>query len=197
MHGPRRFLIAASIGFVAPLSAQVVAPLPAPLPLVVQPAPLPATRLEGFQPEAGSVVTMGFDDLGAAGRGRISMDVREVRDAGGHSASGVAVFVTENPERQERAFVDADELPDLLKGLDAVLEVTGNPTQFRKFETRYVTKGQLAFFAYSNASGAIEYAVQAGRPLPVFVRNLDAGEMQKLRVMFDTALQKLAANRGR
>jgi hypothetical protein len=63
------------------------------------PAPAPTTRLESFVPEAGSVLTMGSEELGTIGRSRIFVEVRQVRDSKGNSASGVAVLVNESPTR--------------------------------------------------------------------------------------------------
>jgi hypothetical protein len=145
------------------------------------------------------VVTLGFEDLGAVvGRtGGVILDVREVRDARGHSAGGVGLLIHEGNTRREQAFVDADEIPALLRGLDALLSVTGNPTPFKKFESRYTTKSRVALVAYSTASGAIEYSVQTGRPALVTVVSVDAVEMFKMREMFDTALRRLAAAGGR
>lgn len=68
-----------------------------------QPPPPPATKLEGFKPAAGSVVTLGYDELGnVAG---VSVDVREVRDLKSPGARGLLVDITESQYRRERAFV--------------------------------------------------------------------------------------------
>ena len=174
-----------------PSEAQVTAPLNTPLPALVTPAAPPGTRLESFVPEGGSVATLGYEELGTLGRNRISVEVRQVRDGKGNSASGVAVLVSEGPARLERAFVDVDEIPDVLKGLDALLAIRGNPTPFKKFESRFTTRGLLSFVAYSNTTGAIEYSVQAGRPLPATVVNLDAVEVLKMRSMLETAQHQL------
>lgn len=192
MHGLRRFVSAASlVVLVTPLMAQVAVPTPAPLPLVVQPAPAPSTKLEGFQPDAGAVVTLGYEELGTIARGRVSMDVRDLRDTKGNTAAGVTVFVTETSSRLERSFVDADEIPGVLKGLDALLAVTANPTPLKKFEVRFTTRSSLAFVAYSNAAGTIDYAIQAGRPWPATLLNIDGADMIRMRGLFELALQKL------
>jgi len=46
--------------------------------------------------------------------------------------------------------VDADEVGELLKGFDALLEVKANPTQFKNFEVRYTTRGELQLTAFSS-----------------------------------------------
>src|SRR4051812_28146106 len=105
------------------------------------PPPPPATKIEAFKPAAGSVVTMAYDELG--GVSGISVDVREFREAARAPVRGLVVEVTESQYREERSFVDADEIPELLRGIDALLGVNSNPTQFESFEVRYTTKGEL------------------------------------------------------
>ena len=166
-----------------------------PLPLVVQPVPTPATTLGGFHPEAGSLVILGYDELSVPDA-RIWGDVREVRDGTGTRARGVQLLISEF-ENRERPFVDADELPALLRGLDALLAVTENPTSFKKFEVRYTTRDNLAFVAYNTDAGSVGYLIQSGSPARVTVQNLGTAQMLKVRTMFETALQKLNQVSGR
>lgn len=154
------------------------------------PAPSPATKMEGFKPAAGSVLFFGYDDLGSVAG--VSVDVREMRDARASGVRGLLVEVTESQYRKERSFVDADEIPELLKGFDALLEVKSNPTAFKNFEVRYTTKGELQLTAFNSGSGSMMYAVQAGRVVKAQKVGLAAAEMQRLRVLFDAAAQKLA-----
>ena len=201
MRGFRCFVIAAVlVGLPASVSAQVGVPLSSPLPTVVQQAPIAATRLEGFQPADGSLVTLGHEDLGTVARNRVSVDVRDLRDSRGNSAGGLTMFLLDNQNqvpsgsgRNERAFIDVDELQGLLRGLDLLLKYMSNPTTYKGFEARYSTKSSLTFIAYVNSTGAIEYAIQAGRPLLATVRNIDAVEMLKLRGLIELGLQKLNA----
>lgn len=191
-----RLLVAAS--FVLGLAAQVVAQGTAAPPAAGQAAPAapalpPATKLEGFQPAAGSVVTFGFDELGTVTfGGGVSVDARELRDARGGAARGLVVAVTQDQFRKESAFVDADEIPELIKGVDALLGVKTNPTQFTNFEVRYTTRGALQITTFSDSKGQIRYGVRAGRTLTA-MRILDANDLTKLRGMFEAALRKLNA----
>ena len=167
--------------------AQVVVP--------ASPAPsvnaAPATKIEAFKPTAGSVVTLAYDELGGV-RG-ITVDVRELRDRGskGTVARGLLVEVTESQYRTERSFVDADEIPELLRGIDALLEVKANPTAFQNFEVRYTTKGELRVVAF-NTDNEIKYSVEAGRSLKAS-RHIDTDDMRKLREIFVAAQTKLAS----
>ena len=51
--------------------------------------PPPATKLEEFKPAAGSIVTVGYDELGKVGG--ISVDVREMRDSKGAAVRGLSM----------------------------------------------------------------------------------------------------------
>lgn len=132
-----RHLVAMLFAPVALASGQAAATAAA-----TTPPPTPATKIEAFKPNAGSIVTLAYDELGVV-RG-ISVDVRELRDASkSTTVRGLLVEVTESQYRTERSFVDADEIPELLRGIDALLEVKSNPTAFQNFEVRYTTKGEL------------------------------------------------------
>ena len=52
--------------------------------------------------------------------------------------------------REGRAFIDADEIPKLVKGIDALLDVSSNPTSFGNFEVRYSTKGDLQITGFNS-----------------------------------------------
>jgi len=147
--------------------------------------------MEAFQPAAGSVVTFGYDDLGSV-RG-VSIDVRELKDSRGADVRGLLVKVTENEYHKESAFVDADEIPELLKGFDALLAVNANPTQFKSFEVRYTTRGGLQLTAFNGFRDGIAYAVQAGRITKAQALPLSADDMRKVRALFESAQQKLAS----
>jgi len=152
---------------------------------------VPATKLEGFKPAAGSVVTFGYNNLGRVGGFGVSVDVREMRDARGVAVRGLVVEVYQGQYREERSFVDADEIPELLKGIDALLDVRANPTSFENYEVRYTTRGELQLTAYNSGKGDIHYAVQAGRVVTAQRTDLSADDMRKLRALFQAALDKL------
>jgi hypothetical protein len=158
--------------------------------MIVAPPLPPATMLEGFTPAIGSLLTLGFDDLGEVGG--VSVDVREMRDTRGGHVRGLVVDVTESQAIREQSFVDADEIPELLKAIDALIATTGNPTQFRNFEVRYATKGELELSAANSRNRGVVFTVTAGRLLKARRRFLTAGEMHQLRTLFEAASQKLA-----
>jgi hypothetical protein len=160
--------------------------------VVVRQDRVPATKLEGFSPAAGSVVMLGYDELGSIGSPPVNVDVRQMSDTKGGKALGLAVEVTENWYRRDSSLVDADEIPGLLKGIDTLLDASANPTKFDNFEARYETKGELLLTAYSIGHGKPFFTVQAGRDSPVLSGRLSAKDMQKLRAMVEQAQQKIS-----
>jgi hypothetical protein len=149
----------------------------------------PATKLEAFKPAAGSVVTLGYNELGNVSG--VSVDVREVRDLKGADLRGLVVQVTQSEYREERAFVDADEIPELLKGIDALLEVKANPTAFDNFEVRYNTRGDLRVTAFNSGTGTpVKYSVDAGSVVKASAF-MNADALRRIREMFVRAQAKL------
>lgn len=150
--------------------------------------PPPATKLEAFKPAAGTLVTVGYDELGQVSG--ISVDVRELRAERAGAVRGVVVQVRESQYREERSFVDADEVPELLRGIDALLDIRSNPTNFQNFEIRYTTKGELQITAFNDTRGGIRFAVRAGRAVSARTF-LDEAALRRLRSMIEAAAQRL------
>lgn len=171
-----------------PTMAQGISPATAAAAARATAPPPPVTKIEGFKPAVGSVVTLGYTSLGSVPG--VSVEVREIRDSRSTSVRGLLVEVYESQYRDERAFVDADEIPDLLKGIDALLEVKTNPTTFKQFEVRYTTKGELQLTAFNNSRGDISFAVQAGR-VSHAQSFIEEAQMRTLRDLFAAAQEKL------
>jgi hypothetical protein len=161
--------------------------------VVIHPNRPPATKLEAFKPAAGSVVVLGYDDLGSVGSPPVNVDVREMSDTKGAKTMGIAVEVIENWYRRDLSLVDADEIPGLLKGMDALLEMTANPTKFDNFEMRYETQGGLLLTGYNMGRGKQFFTIQVGRDSPVLSGRLNVKDIQKLRAMIEQAAQKISA----
>jgi len=163
-------------------------------PAIVAAPPLlpPATRLEGFSPSPGTLMTIGYDRLG--GLQGVFVEVREMQDARGGLASGLVLTVSDDDAHgREESYVDADEIPALIKGVDALLEVSRNPTSFDNYEVHYTTRGELLLSALSTRNGGVVYGIRAGRLAKAQRAGLTVGEMLKLRSLFEAAEQKLHA----
>ena len=118
------------------------------------------------------------------------MEVRELRGASGVSVRGLVVDVYQSQYRSERAFVDADEIPELLKGIAAIADVKTNPTRLESFEVDYETRGALEVSAYSS-SNQIKYAIQTGRTLTALDTGLDSVALEKFRAMIAAGFEIL------
>jgi hypothetical protein len=171
----------------APLAAQ--SPAPQQPPIIYGPPLPPATALEGFRQPIGSMLTLGFDDLGEVDG--VFVDVREMRDSRGNRARGIVVEIAGAQNVREQSFVDADEIPGLLKAIDDLVAITANPTQFKSFEIRYMTRGEMGLTASSSRNRGIFYGIEVGR-LTKARKAISAGEMHQLRTLFEAASQKLA-----
>jgi hypothetical protein len=160
------------------------------VPMLFGPPPPPATLLEGFRAPVGAVLTIGHETLGEV-KG-ISVDVRELRDSSGGRVRGVVVEVNPDKSPTELSYVDIDELPALIRGLDQLLAVTTNPTQFRNFEVHYATKGELEIAGSISRSRGIVFTVEAGRAQKARREDLTPGELHQLRILIEAASQRLA-----
>lgn len=197
MRGLIRPILAASVLCLVP-AAVLAQGRAAPVEPGVAMVPLPpATRLEAFLPVPGAVVTIGFDPLrGLQSVPGVNVEVREVRDDRGNGARGLVVRVLEGEDRRDVSFVDDDEVPSLLAGIDTLLQASGNPTAFAMFEQHYATRGEFEVSVASNARGELVYAVQAGRALRA-QRILTAADMTRLRGLVEAAQTRLTTARPR
>jgi hypothetical protein len=82
-------------------------------------------------------------------------------------------------------------MPRLFGNLDALLKITANPTQFKRFESRFTTRGNISFVAYANSTGAIEYALQVNKLPVVTILSIDSADILKLHALLEQAQQKL------
>jgi hypothetical protein len=129
-------------------------------PLACEPAE-PRTRLEAIDSRVEEVVIKGFTQVASFNvRGAdIRVDAVEIREArpGGDRALGLAIVLREQGEtpRDNRAFVDYEEIDRLLRALEAVTKVNESASKLVGFEARYRTVGDLEFrvFRQSRASG--------------------------------------------
>jgi hypothetical protein len=171
-------------------------------PIVLGPPPPPATTLEAFRALPGTILTTAYEELGDVNG--VFVEAREMRDSLGARVRGVVVTITSagpgaSPRQAppDQAFVDPDELPALLRAFDALQAITTNPTgEFKNFDMRYATKGELVLTASSTRQRGVVYGLEVGRVLRVR-RGLNGGEFSQLRTLVEAAQQKLATLRER
>ena len=108
----------------------------------------PRTKLEAIEWRYERVLVRGFSQIATINsRGAdIRVDAVELKDTDSATrAIGLVISLKEtgdNP-RENRSFVDYDEIDRLLRGLDAVARVNESVTKLASFEARYRTLGDL------------------------------------------------------
>src|SRR5262245_38532180 len=114
MHGAwtKLFLVSAPISFVfiTPAVAQDTNAYVVP----------PATRLESFATNTGTVVIRGSAEIGivSANTGTITLKCREVSETGtGRKEVGISVDLNYNQQPRETRYIDYDELESLINAL--------------------------------------------------------------------------------
>jgi hypothetical protein len=171
-------------------AAQPPAQAPAPAPIFIGPPPPPATALEAFHAEPGMILTTSYEDLGEVDG--VFVEAREMRDSETGRARGIVVTITEKNADAQQAYVDPDEFAALIHGFDALLAITINPSgEFRNFDMRFATRGELVLTASSTRQRGVVYGVEVGRTLRAR-RTLNGGEFHQLRTLVEAAQQKLA-----
>jgi hypothetical protein len=183
-----------AIGLAVPAAAQAPAQAPPPQePIIIGPPPPPATALEAFSVPPGQVLFTAYEDLGEVAG--VFVEAREMRDGRTRRLRGVVVTIAGRQSTPEQAYVDVDELVDLMKAFDTLLAITTSQSgQFRNFDMRYSTRGELVLTASSTRNRGVVYGVEAGRVLRAR-RNLNGGEFSQLRTLVEAAQQKIATLR--
>jgi hypothetical protein len=186
-------MVLVAAGSAAAQSPGPAAPAAAQEPIIVGPPPPPATAMEAFQAMPGDILTVAYEDLGDVSG--VFVEAREMRESGGRRVRGIVVTVPGRASGPEQAFIDRDEIAPLLKGFDALLAITTNPNgEFRNFDMRYSTRGELVLTASSTRQRGVVYGVEAGRMFRTR-HALNGGEFHQLRVLVEAAQQKLASLR--
>lgn len=187
-------VVLSAVLLAAPAAAQAPAqPPPPPEPIIIGPPPPPATALEAFGVPPGSVLMTASEDVGEVDG--VLVEAREMRDGRTRRVRGIVVTIGGRQTDPEQAFVDPDEFVDLLKGFDTLLAITTSPSgQFRNFDMRYATRGELVLTASSTRNRGVVYGVEVGR-VQHARRSLNGGEFHQLRTLVEAAQQKLATLR--
>jgi hypothetical protein len=121
----------------------------------------PRTRLEAIEGRFEQILIKGFTQVASLNvRGAdIRVDAVEIKEArpGGDRALGLVIALREQGEspRDNRAFVDYEEIDRLVRALESVTKVNESVSKLVGFEARYRTLGDLevSVFRQSRASG--------------------------------------------
>ena len=135
-------------------------------PLACEPVE-PRTKLEAIEWQYERVLVKGFSQIATftARDVEVRVDAVELKDtATATRAIGLVIALRETGEnpRENRSYVDYDEIDRLLQGLTAIGRVNESVTKLAGFEARYRTLGDLEFLVFRQSRSGIAASVTSG-----------------------------------
>ena len=125
----------------------------------------PRTKLEFQEDRHSTVIIKAFTRITTVEVPGVRIDAVEMREMGNVSrAKGIVVMLREGGERprQDRAFVDYEEIEPLLNAIDAVSRVDETTTKFPGFEAKYRTIGDLEITVFRQTRSGTAVIVTTG-----------------------------------
>lgn len=165
----------------------------------IAPTP-PKTKLEAFEAQEGVVIVQGFSKIGelrGTYGGSVTVVAKEFTNATtGRREAGIVIDVKEagRLERNNRSFIDYEEIGPLLKGIDYIGKVEKSVTKLENFQADYRTKGDFRVSTFNMPSGDVMVAVSAGRIGSTSV-HLKFADLAAFRNYISSAKERLDASR--
>ncbi|MEA2893320.1 MAG: hypothetical protein QOI05_4113 [Bradyrhizobium sp.] len=117
----------------------------------------PKTKLEAFTGESGAVIIKGYTEVGTVrSLGSIAVSAMTFRNAKlGQENKGLSITITETGTytRPSRAFIDYDEITELVSGIDYISKADTTLTKLANYEATYSTKGSFKITVFNNSAG--------------------------------------------
>jgi hypothetical protein len=135
-------------------------------PLACEPVE-PRTKLETIDWRYEKVLVKGFSQIATVtARGaEVRLDAVELKDTdSGIRALGLVIALRETGEnpRENRSFIDYEEIDRLLKALDAIARVNESVTRLASFEARYRTVGDLEISVFRQSRSGTAASLTSG-----------------------------------
>jgi len=127
----------------------------------------PRTRLEAIESRYERVITKGFSQHATmtVRSVEIRLDAIEMRDtADATRAIGLVIALREMDEnpRENRTFIDYQEIDRLIKGMESVARVNETITKLAGFEARYRTLGDLEINVFRQTRSGTAASLSSG-----------------------------------
>lgn len=158
----------------------------------------PKTKLEALAAQEGVVIIRGFSKIGEV-RGQygslVAIESKEFTNAStGKREYGISVAVKADGrlEREHTSYVDFDEIPALLAGLEYIGNVDKSSTALDQFQADYRTRGDLVVGTFSTESGTM-VVVSSGiiGKTTAYLASADLGRIRELIQSASATLDKL------
>jgi hypothetical protein len=135
-------------------------------PLACEPVE-PRTKLEAIEWQYERVLLKGFSQIATfmARDVEVRVDAVELKDTSTATrAIGLVIALRETGEnpRENRSFIDYDEIDRLLQGLTAIGRVNESVSKLASFEARYRTSGDLEIVVFRQSRSGIAASLTAG-----------------------------------
>jgi len=155
----------------------------------------PRTKLEDLESRYERVITKGFTRYTTlrAADVEIRLDAVEMKDtANSTRAMGFIVALREVGERprENRSFIDYEEIDRLIKGMESVSKVNETMSKLAGFEARYRTLGDLEIVVFRQTRSGIAASVTSGICDQVTAR-MTLDDLDKLRAYLVEAKARL------
>lgn len=158
----------------------------------------PRTKLEAIDDRHNTVIIKSFTQITTVEVVGVRIDAVEIREMGNVSrAKGIVVVITrdvsreaQNRPRDNRAFVDYEEIEPLLNAIDAASRIDETATKFPGFEAKYRTLGDLEITVFRQTRSGNAAIITAGICDRARAA-LSLDELAKVRAMIQEAKTRL------
>src|SRR5829696_759307 len=153
----------------------------------------PRTKLEAIEDRHSTVVIKGFTRITTVEVRGVRIDAVEMREMGNVSrVRGIVVSLREGGERprENRAFVDYEEIDPLLNAIDAVSRVDETATKLVGFEAKYRTLGDLEIGVFRQTRTGTAVIMTTGI-CDLASQTLTLDDLGKVRAMIQEAKARL------
>jgi len=125
----------------------------------------PRTKLEALDDRHSTVILKGFTRITTLEVAGVRIDALEMREMGNVArAKGLVVVLREGGERprENRAFVDYEEIDPLLNAIEVISRVDETTTKLAGFEAKYRTLGDLEIQVFKQTRSGTAVIVTTG-----------------------------------
>ena len=153
----------------------------------------PRTKLEALEDRHSTVIIKGFTRITTVEVRGVRIDAVEMRDMGSVArAKGMVVSLREGGERprENRAFVDYDEIDSLLNAIDVISRVDETTTKLAGFEARYKTPGDLEIAVFRQTQRGTAVIMTTGI-CDLATQTFSLDDLAKVRAMIVEAKARL------
>jgi hypothetical protein len=153
----------------------------------------PRTKLEALEDRHSAVIVKGFTRITTVEVRGVRIDALEMREMGNVSrAKGIVIVLREGGERprENRAFVDYEEIDPLLSAIDAVSRVDETQTKFPGFEAKYRTLGDLEIAVFRQTRSGTAVIMTTGI-CDHATATLSLDDLTKIKAMIQEAKARL------